>query len=88
MISEGIKVKGSVGVRLIDKEGKIKREIKKENLIVNVGRDGIADQLLSSPTINKPSHMQLGEGDSSPALGDVDLDTPIGSRTSVGASRS
>lgn len=87
MISEGIKVKGNVSVKLKGSDGKIKQEVKKNNLIVNVGRDGIADQLLASPSINKPSHMQLGSGSTAPTLGDTELESPIGSRKAIGATR-
>ena len=88
MINEEIKVKGNVSIKLIDSDGKVKQEIKKENLIVNIGRDGIADQLLPSPTIDKPSHIQLGEGTTPPELSDTDLEIPIGNRMTIGVTRS
>lgn len=88
MINEEIKVKGNVSIKLIDSDGKVKKKINKNNLIVNVGRDGIADQLLPSPTIGKPTHMQLGEGTTAPSLSDSNLEVPIGDRKVLGVSRS
>lgn len=87
MTNEKIKIKGNVTIQLKGSDGKIKKEIKKNNLIVNIGRDGIADQLLTSPTIGKPTHMQLGEGTTAPTLLDSDLENPIGDRKVLGAIR-
>lgn len=85
--NDGLKIQGSVVAKLIGKDGQVKKEVKKENLIVNLGRNGIAEQLLNSPSINKPSHMQLGTGTTSPALSNSDLQSPIGNRITVGKSR-
>lgn len=87
-MNESLKVKSNVLIKLKGPDGKVKKEVNKNNLIVNVGRDGIADQLLPSPTIGKPTHIQLGEGTTSPNLNDTELEIPLGDRKVVGATRS
>ena len=82
-VKEGLTFKGVfVGV-LKDKNGKEKQRIEKDNLIVNGGMDGIADQLLNSPTIPVPSHMGLGEGTTSPTVGDTALEDERGTRQTL-----
>lgn len=87
MHKDGLKLRGTVVGVLRDKDGRVKQTIKRENLIVHVGRDGIADQLLNSPTINVPSHMGLGEGTTEPSLNDTALADEKGSRSSISKSR-
>lgn len=43
-------------------DGQIKDTRMVYNAVTTVGRNGIADQLLASPTIGKPTHMAVGEG--------------------------
>lgn len=71
-----------VGI-LKDKDGRVKKRVEKENLIVNGGLDGIADQLLNNPTIPVPSHMGLGEGTTPPTAGDVALENERGTRQTL-----
>lgn len=52
----------NVQIVLRGSDGEIKLEQTIHNLIVTVGKNGIADQLLASPSINKPSHMAIGTG--------------------------
>lgn len=82
-----LKVKGQVKLVLKDKYGNIKAKKEGNNLIVASGRDGIADQLLASPSIAIPSHMALGTGTANPTLNDTALENEIGSRVSLGVNR-
>ena len=83
MIKNNINLIGRfVGV-LRDRDGNVKEKIKKENLIVNLGKDGIMEQLLNSPAIDKPSHLGIGEGTTEPTLTDTELESQAGSRKTV-----
>lgn len=46
-----------------------------ENLVVTVGKNHVADQLLSAPTQATMSHMAIGSGDTAPAAGNTALVT-------------
>jgi hypothetical protein len=74
-VSELQTLKGSVRLELFDPSGELKAERFVDNLIVTVGRNGVMDQLLASPTIGKPTHMAVGTGAVAPALGDTALGT-------------
>ncbi|WDU84199.1 hypothetical protein [Caloramator sp. Dgby_cultured_2] len=77
---EELKVLGKLRIRLIDENGNVREEIEKDNLIVNNGKYGIADQLLASPTIGKPTHMGIGTGTTAPTVGDTALVAEVGTR--------
>lgn len=88
-VEEGaLVIQGLVDLVLRDQYGHIKeRRQQVVNLIVNNGRYGIADQLLASPTITKPTHMGIGTGSTAPAVGDSALQTEVGTRVTVTKSR-
>jgi hypothetical protein len=86
---ENIKAIGKLHAKVIGPDGMVKEE--KDlgyNLIVTNGKNGIADQLLGSPTIAKPSHMGIGTGTTAPAAGDTALVTEVGTRAALTKSRS
>lgn len=58
-------------------DGTVKHEETTHNLIVTAGKNGIADQLLASPTISKPTHMAIGTGTNAAAAGDTALQTEL-----------
>jgi hypothetical protein len=58
-------------------DGELKQVEEVHNLIVTVGKNGIMDQLLASPTIGKPTHMAIGTGAVAPAAGDTALGTEL-----------
>lgn len=58
-------------------DGEVKHEERCHNLITTVGKNGIADQLIASPTISKPSHMAIGTGATAAAAGDTTLQTEL-----------
>lgn len=47
---------------LRDAQGRIKEERKIHNAVTTAGRNAIADQLLASPSLGKPTHMGVGTG--------------------------
>jgi hypothetical protein len=60
---------GFVTLVLKDKDGRVK-ETRTANTVQSAGKNGIADQILASPTLGKPTHMAVGSGSpSSTALG-------------------
>lgn len=86
---ENLKTIGKVFARVIGPEGQVKEEIDLGyNLITTNGKNGIADQLLASPTITKPTHMGIGTGTTAPAESNTALVTEVGTRVSLTKSRS
>jgi hypothetical protein len=61
-------LKWNVEVRLIDKYGNLKdfREVK--NTVTTAGKNGVADQILASPTLAKMGWMAIGTGTPSATL--------------------
>lgn len=74
---EEIEQVDNVEIVLRGPDGEVKQTETVHNLITNVGRNGIMDQLLASPTISKPSHMAIGTGTTAPAAGDTTLQTEL-----------
>ena len=61
---------GHIHVIVKDKDGNVKHEHEQENAITTAGKNGMADQLLASPSLGKPTHMAVGTGSpSGTALG-------------------
>jgi len=77
-VSDDLGIRGHVRVEVRDAEtGALKDFVESDNLIVTVGKNGIADQLLASPTISKPGWMAVGTGSTAPAAGDTALGAEI-----------
>jgi hypothetical protein len=70
-------VVGRMHLELRGPDGELKAVRDVDNLIVDVGRDGIMDQLLASPTVNKPTHMAVGTGATAPAAGNTTLGAEV-----------
>lgn len=47
---------------LRDEFGNIKQTVNVYNTVTTAGKAGIADQILASPTLGKPTHMAIGTG--------------------------
>lgn len=47
---------------LRDEFGNIKQVVSVYNTVTTAGKNGIADQILASPTLGKPTHMAIGTG--------------------------
>ncbi|WP_096190322.1 hypothetical protein [Evansella halocellulosilytica] len=84
---DGLKLAGKINATLRDKEGNVKQQFEEENLIVNGGKDGLAEQLLNSPAVSVPSHIGIGTDGTAPVLSDTDLLEQEGSRQSVSKQR-
>jgi hypothetical protein len=52
----------NVLIRLYDDRGQLKEERQIHNTVTTAGKNGAADQVLASPTLNKPTHMGIGTG--------------------------
>lgn len=66
-INSGLQANQKQGVwhyalTLRDKDGNIKCQREGYNTVTTAGKAGIADQVLASPTLGKPTHMAIGTG--------------------------
>lgn len=43
-------------------DGKVKEERRIKNTVTTAGKNGVADQILASPSLGKPTHMAVGTG--------------------------
>jgi hypothetical protein len=66
--NEGLSPRFNMKLELYDSVGNIKEVRNVHNTVTTVGKNGIADQLLASPTVAKPGWMELGEGTPSTTL--------------------
>lgn len=78
MLTDPITLRGEVELVLRDKHGRIKARRKVKNLITTVGRNSIVDQLLASPTLGKPTHMEVGTSGTAAAVGDTTITGAFG----------
>lgn len=82
MLSDNLKLKGDVAIKLFDKEGNIKQEENIKNLVVDAGLDFIASRMVGTGS-NIMSHMGIGSGTTSAVAGDTDLESILGSRITL-----
>jgi hypothetical protein len=75
-ILEDITVTGTVKVVVRDENGDVKEEREIKNLVVTSGRNFIAGRMTGTATAM--SHMAVGSGTATPALGDTALGTQLG----------
>ncbi len=55
-------VEDNVKIELFGPDGELKQEVTLHNTITTSGKNGAADQILSGPTLGKPTHMAVGSG--------------------------
>jgi hypothetical protein len=80
-----VKVVDNVHLVLRGPDGKIKHE-STHNTVTTAGKQGTADQLLASPTLNKPTHMAIGTGTPTGTALGTELDrNALTSKTRSGA---
>lgn len=72
---DNVSVVGKLKIELVGPDGKVKDARNVDNLVTQTGKNGIADQVLASPTLAKPGWMAVGTGTTSPATGDTALQT-------------
>lgn len=77
MVKDETKPADNVEIVVRGPDGKVKQKETCHNLVTTVGKNGIADQLIASPTISKPSHMAVGTGTNAAAAGDTALQTEL-----------
>lgn len=76
-LQENLKVKGRLTVSVIDPEGKIKESFETNNLVVTAGKNYIASRIVGTAS-SIMSHMAIGTGTDTPAVGDTALTTEAG----------
>jgi len=82
---EEIKLKNNVHIILRDSKGQIKHE-SVHNTVTTAGKNGIADQLLTTPTLPKPGWMAIGTGSPGATLLGSEIDrNALTSKTRSGA---
>ena len=80
------KVKYTTIIRLFSPEGTLKDERIFHNTVTTAGKNGAADQILASPSLNKPTHMAIGTGSPSGTALGTELDrNALTSKTRSGA---
>lgn len=71
---------------VLSRDGVVVDERKIHNTVTTAGKNGIADQILASPSLNKPTHMAVGTGTpSGTALGTENDRNALSSKTRSGA---
>lgn len=73
MAEETIKVFGKLHIVLKDESGNVKDDFV-TNTVTTAGKYGIADQVLASPSLGKPTHMAVGTGTPSATALGTELD--------------
>ena len=68
-----VRVRGRMHLEVFSPDGELRDERIVENLITTVGRNAITDQLLGSPSLSKPTHMEVGTSGTAPAVGDTTI---------------
>jgi hypothetical protein len=85
MLNETIKIFGTLSIKLVDENGKLKENREIKNLVVNSGKAFIAQSMLKT-TANTPAavtHIGVGTGVTAAAAADTALVTEIGTRQTV-----
>jgi hypothetical protein len=59
---ELLTVRGHVEFELRGPDGEVKERWEVDNTVTTAGKNGLADQALAAPSLNKPTHMALGTG--------------------------
>jgi hypothetical protein len=76
--TEELQPEDNVKIELRGPDGELKQEETIHNLVTTVGKTGVAECLLASPSSpGKPTHMAIGTGGGGPAAGDTALTTEL-----------
>jgi len=68
-----ISMKGFVRVKLVDKNGNVKKEVEKDNLVTDVGRANLASLFNDDGDKPAPVCIAVGTSGNDPGLGQTDL---------------
>jgi hypothetical protein len=77
LMQEKLKARGEVQVEIFDENGSLKEKVHIPNLVVQTGRDYIAERMANAND-SVMSHMATGTDNTSPASGDTTLGTENG----------
>lgn len=69
--------RGELDIVLLDADGNTKEKIHINNLVVQAGRDFIADRIISSSNFDPMTHMAVGEDTTAVALSDTALGSEL-----------
>lgn len=72
-VGDQIQLRGEMRLVLRDKRGRIKARRHVKNLVTTVGKNSIMDNILASPTLGKPTHMEVGTSSTAEAVGDTTI---------------
>lgn len=86
MITDLIKATGEPTFTLYDKHGNIKQQFTKPNLVVTLGKNLIADRLVSN-TADVMSHMAVGISNVNLAAANTELASQLGDRVILTTTR-
>lgn len=86
MLSDNLKLKGDVAIKLFDKEGNIKQEENINNLVVNSGLNFIASRMVGTSD-NVMAFMGIGSGTVAADATDAALGSQLGSRANLSSSK-
>jgi hypothetical protein len=81
-LQDQLKAKGRVGIVLKDESGNVKETREVDNLVVTDGLEFIIDRMVGTSTAVM-SHMQLGQGTTSPAADDDDIEDKLGTKVAM-----
>jgi hypothetical protein len=79
---DGVLIKGHIKIEITHEDGTVETD-EFDNLITTYGKNSAADLMLASPTLAKPSHIAVGTGTNTPALGDTALQTQYSVRNAL-----
>lgn len=75
MLTDKVKLVGSIDFKLLDKYGNLIQRIHKDNLVVTTGLALLLSRLGGSG--NALTHMGIGSGTTAPTLANTDLETSV-----------
>ena len=85
-VEDVLTIKGHVEFELRNEDGEVKDHWEVENTVTTAGKQGLADQALASPSLNKPTHMAIGTGSPGATALGTEIDrNALGSKTRSGA---
>ena len=87
MINDTLKRRGDSQIVLKDKDGKVKESRTEKNLIVSAGLTFICDRMADASS-SVMSHMAVGSGTTTPAAGNTDLVSILGTREALDSTTS
>ena len=79
--------KGELDIVILDADGKTKEKIHINNLVVQTGRNFIADRIISSSNFDPMTHMAVGEDTNAVDLADTALGNELYRQTFDSATR-